>query len=105
MPFGFTENIEYLNKQIEREKKEEKRMKQVEKKKIMKHHPFKLPPGGFEHSSTLDFLLLFLLDELPELGSSFKEIFLVAHFDKSLKLITFHYILHSEFTGLTENVL
>ena len=32
-------------------------------------------------SSTLDFLLVLTLDGLPELGSSFKEIFLVAPFE------------------------
>ena len=55
-------------------------------------------------SSTLHFLLAFALDGLPELGSSFKEIFLVAPFEKSPKLIIFHYILHSEFTGVIENI-
>ena len=40
-------------------------------------------------SSTLDFSLVFTLDGLPELGSSFKEIFLEKN-----------QILHSEFTEL-----
>jgi len=35
-------------------------------------------------SSTLDILLVFTLDGLPELGSSFKEIFFEAPFEKSL---------------------
>ena len=48
-------------------------------------------------SSTLDFSLVFTLDGLPELGSSFKEIFLVALFEKNQ-------ILHSEFTELIENI-
>ena len=56
-------------------------------------------------SSTLDFLLVSTLDGLPELGSSFIEIFLEAPFEKSPKLIIFHPILHSEFTGLIENIL
>ena len=37
-------------------------------------------------SSTLDFLLVFTLDGLPELGSSFKEIFFVAPFEKNSKI-------------------
>ena len=37
-------------------------------------------------SSTLDFLLVFTLDGLPELGSSFKEIFLVAASEKKSKI-------------------
>ena len=55
-------------------------------------------------SSTLDFLLVFTLDGLPELVSSFKEIFLVAPFEISPELIIFHHILYSEFTGLNENM-
>ena len=38
-------------------------------------------------SSTLDFLLVFTLDRIPELGSSFKEIFLVALFKRNPKLM------------------
>ena len=55
-------------------------------------------------SSTLDFLLVFTVDGLPELRSSFKEIFLVTPFEKNPKLIVFHQILHSEFTELIENI-
>ena len=55
-------------------------------------------------SSTQDFLLDFTLDGLPELGYSFREILLVAPFEKSPKLIIFHQILHSEFTGLIKNI-
>ena len=55
-------------------------------------------------SSTLDFLLVFTLDGLPELGSSFKEIFLVAPFEKNPKLIVFSLILKSEFLGLLEDL-
>ena len=55
-------------------------------------------------SITLNFPLVFTQDGLPELGSSFIEIFLEAPFEKSPKLIIFHPILHSEFTGLVENI-
>ena len=55
-------------------------------------------------SSTLDFSLVFTLDGLPELGSSFKEIFLVALFEKNPKLIIFHSILHPDSRGLLENL-
>ena len=55
-------------------------------------------------SSTLYFLLAFALDGLPELGSSFKEIFLVALFEKNPKLIIFHSMLHLDFRGLLENL-
>ena len=55
-------------------------------------------------SSTLDFLLVHTQDRLPELVSNFKEIFLVAPFEKNPKLITFHPILHTDFTGLLENL-
>ena len=66
------------------------------------HHPFKLPPGGL--SSTLDFPLVLTQDGLPELGSSFKEIFLVTLFEKNPKLIIFHPILHPDFRGVLENL-
>ena len=49
-------------------------------------------------SSTLDFLLVHTQDRLPELVSNFKEIFLVAPFEKNPKLIIFHPILHTDFT-------
>ena len=55
-------------------------------------------------SITLNFPLEFTQDGLPELGSSFKEIFLVAPFEKNPKLIVFHPILHLDFTGLLENL-
>ena len=51
-------------------------------------------------SITLNFSLVFTQDGLPELGSSFKEIFLVA----PQKLIIFHPILHQEFRRLLENL-
>ena len=54
--------------------------------------------------STLDFLLVYTQDGLPELGSSFKEIFLVALFEKNPKLIIFHSILHPDSRGLLENL-
>ena len=54
--------------------------------------------------STLDFLLVYTQDGLPELGSSFKEIFLVALFGKNLKLIIFHLTLHLEFIELLESI-
>ena len=41
--------------------------------------------------STLDFWLVFTLDRLSELGSSFKEIFLLAPFERSPKLMIFHH--------------
>ena len=37
-------------------------------------------------SSTMNFLLVFTLNGLPELGSSFKEIFLVAPFENKSKI-------------------
>ena len=52
--------------------------------------------------STLDFLLVYTQDGLPELGSSFKEIFLVALFEKNPKLIISHLTLHLEFIELLE---
>ena len=55
-------------------------------------------------SSTLDFLLVYSLDGLPELVSSFKEIFHVAPFEKNPKLIIFHLPLHSKFIGLLESL-
>ena len=54
--------------------------------------------------STLDFLLVYTQDGLPELGSSFKEIFLVALFEKNPKLIIFHLTLHLKFIGLLESL-
>ena len=54
--------------------------------------------------STRDFLLVYTQDGLPELGSSFKEIFLVALFDKNPKLIIFHCKLHPDFRGLLKNL-
>ena len=84
------------------------------------HMPLHPPPSGLHDGcysfrgglsfnyaavcSTLDSLLVFTLDGLSELGSSLKEIFLVAPFEKSPKLIIFQQILHSEFTGLIENI-
>ena len=47
-------------------------------------------------SITLNFSLVFTQDGLPELGFSFKEIFLVALFEKNPKLIIFHSILHPD---------
>ena len=55
-------------------------------------------------SITLNFPLEFTQDGLPELGSSFKEIFLVALFEKNPKLIIFHFILHPDSRGLLENL-
>ena len=55
-------------------------------------------------SITLNFPLEFTQDGLPELGSSFKEIFLVALFEKNPKLIIFHSILHPDSRGLLENL-
>ena len=55
--------------------------------------------------STRDFLLVYTQDGLPELGSSFKEIFLVALFKKNPKFIVFPLDLYSEFTGLLESLL
>ena len=55
-------------------------------------------------SITLNFPLEFTQDGLPELGSSFKEIFLVALFEKNPKLIIFHSILHPHSRGLLENL-
>ena len=55
-------------------------------------------------SITLNFPLVFTQDGLPELGSSFKEIFLVAPCEKNQKLIIFHPILHQDFRGLLENI-
>ena len=54
--------------------------------------------------STLDFLLVYTQDGLLELGSSFKEIFLVAPFEKNPKLIVFSLILKSEFLGFLEDL-
>ena len=53
--------------------------------------------------STLNFLLVYTQDGLPELGSSFKEIFLVALFEKNQKLMIFHLTLHLEFIELLES--
>ena len=55
-------------------------------------------------SITLNFPLVFTQDGLPELGSSFEEIFLVAPFEKNPKLIIFYPILHLDFRGLLENL-
>ena len=55
-------------------------------------------------SSTPDFLLIYTLDGPPELGSSFKEIFYVAPFEKNPKLIIFHLTLHLKFTGILESL-
>ena len=55
-------------------------------------------------SITLNFPLVFTQDGLPEQGSSFKEIFLVALFEKNPKLIICHLILHPDFRGLLENL-
>ena len=55
-------------------------------------------------SGTLDFLLVFTLDGLRGLGSSYKKMFLVAPFEKSPKFMIFHQILYSEFTRLIENI-
>ena len=44
-------------------------------------------------SSTLDILLVYALDGLPEVGSSFKEIFHVAPFEKNPKLNVFSRVL------------
>ena len=57
-----------------------------------------------DFSITLNFSLVFTQDGLPELGSSFKEIFLVALFEKNPKLIIFPLILQSEFLGLLEDL-
>ena len=48
-------------------------------------------------SITLNFPLVFTQDGLPELESSFKEIFLVTPFANNPKLIIFHLILQSDF--------
>ena len=55
-------------------------------------------------SITLDFLLVYTQYGPPEQESSFKEIFLVALFEKNPKLIVFSIILMSEFLGLIENL-
>ena len=55
-------------------------------------------------SITLNFPIVYTQDGLSEPGSSFKEIFLVAPFEKSPKLMIFLCILHSEFTQLIENI-
>ena len=55
-------------------------------------------------SSTLNFLLVYTLDGIPELRSDFKDIFLVAPFEKNPKLIIFHLIMHSKFIGLLESL-
>ena len=54
--------------------------------------------------STLDFLLVYTQDGLPELGSSFKEFFLVALFEKNPKLIIFHFTLLVEFIEFLESL-
>ena len=54
-------------------------------------------------SITLNFSLVYTQDGLSEQGSSFKEIFLVAPFEKNPKLIVFHPILHPDFRELLEN--
>ena len=53
-------------------------------------------------SGTLDFPLVYTKNGPYELGSSFKEIFLVAPFEKNPNLIVFSLILKSEFLGLLE---
>ena len=55
--------------------------------------------------STLDFLLVYTQNGLLELGSSFKEIFLVAPFEKNPKLTIFYPVLHTDFRGLLKTFL
>jgi len=76
------------------------------------HRDFFLAVGDTIHSNyrqvvfsiTLNFPLEFTQEGLPELGSGFKEIFLVALFEKNPKLIIFHPIMHPDFRELLENL-
>ena len=60
--------------------------------------------GQVVFSITLNFPFVFTQDGLPKVGSSFKEIFVVALFEKNQKLIIFHPIMHSDFRELLENI-
>ena len=74
---------------------------------VLSHNEHTIHPNYRQavFSITLNFPLEFTQDGLPELGSSFKEIFLVALFKKNPKFIVFPLDLYSEFTGLLESLL
>ena len=80
------------------------KLEKIEKNPLMAPNTVRSNYRQVVFSITLNFPLVFTQDGLPEQGSSFKEIFLVAPFEKNPKLIIFHPILHPDFKALLENL-